>query len=418
MHDITRPSVLLAVLVTLLVSCARPVPDQSLDYVYATDSEGYARAVIVDEESTLLHTAQLLPVDSDGQVAGTDVRDQVDRLMANLESLLASAGADKSDLIKLHFYVAHEEAASAVRQRLSDRFPGPEAPAVSFVVSRLPADGAHVALDAVAKTPRAPDERVVYGRVDSLFSEPGDAHLSIMPPGGKIYLSGQTQPGEMATSTRNVMESLHRTLEHYGATPSNIFQIKAFLHPIAEAASVASIIRSFYHPDAVPPLVFVEWFDDSYLSYLSLDPADGPVPIEIELHAYHPSAADTSGPAVTHHTPPWMTAPPTYSRVAQVHRGDLVYVSGLYGNTGLDARGQLEEMFETLGEVLDETGSDFDHLVKATYYVTDRPSSEALNQIRTEYYDPSRPPSSSKMPVRGTERPRAAVTFDMIGVVP
>lgn len=57
-------------------------------------------------------------------------------------------------------------------------------------------------------------------------------------------------------------------------------------------------------------------------------------------------------------------------------------------------------------------------MVKATYYVTDNPSSTLLNPIRTQLYNPKRTPASSKISVTGTGRAAKSVTFDMIAVAP
>src|SRR5262245_21239072 len=96
-----------------------------------------------------------------------------------------------------------------------------------------------------------------------------------------------------------------------------------------------------------------------------------------------------------------MTASPIYSRVARHNHGKTVYVSGLYGMTGKDAAGEVEEIFTTLGGVLKKAGSDFRHLAKATYYVSTDDASRKLNELRPKYYDPKRPPAASKAMVPG-----------------
>ena len=54
---------------------------------------------------------------------------------------------------------------------------------------------------------------------------------------------------------------------------------------------------------------------------------------------------------------------------------------------------------------MEQTGSDWKHLAKATYYVTDDEVSKAHNAIRPKYYDPERPPAASKAMVSKTGRP-------------
>ena len=117
-------------------------------------------------------------------------------------------------------------------------------------------------------------------------------------------------------------------------------------------------------------------------------------------------------------TPPGMSSASTFSRLAEVHHGDLVYVSGLYGTPCEEAEEQVRTIFDKLGEVLEEAGSDFDHLAKATYYYTTDAASEQLNAVRPDYYNPERPPAASKVKVRGVGREECSVTTDMIAVSP
>jgi enamine deaminase RidA (YjgF/YER057c/UK114 family) len=74
------------------------------------------------------------------------------------------------------------------------------------------------------------------------------------------------------------------------------------------------------------------------------------------------------------------------------------------------------DVFDRLKGVLAESGSDFNHLVKATYYVTDEDASTALNKLRPNYYDPKRPPAASKVKVAGTGFPGRTLSLDMIAV--
>ena len=61
-------------------------------------------------------------------------------------------------------------------------------------------------------------------------------------------------------------------------------------------------------------------------------------------------------------------------------------------------------------------GSDFRHLVKATYLHEDDGTSTALNDLRPNYYDPERPPAASKANIAGTGDPTLGMVVDMIAV--
>lgn len=67
--------------------------------------------------------------------------------------------------------------------------------------------------------------------------------------------------------------------------------------------------------------------------------------------------------------------------------GDLVYTSGQIGidpKTGQLAEGfeaQLDQVFKSLGAVLEASGSDIDHVVKATVFLADMNDYNKLNEL-------------------------------------
>jgi enamine deaminase RidA (YjgF/YER057c/UK114 family) len=183
-------------------------------------------------------------------------------------------------------------------------------------------------------------------------------------------------------------------------------QLRAFLSPLSGAASVKQEMAKFYEGTLVPPLSLVEW--------------ESSLPIEIELLAMVPAGQGrvNERDAVAYVTPPGMSASPVFSRVARVRGDRTVYISGLYAHDVRDAEVQVRDVFDQLGHVLNDTGSDFRHLVKATYYVSDADASAKLNAVRPDFYDPARPPAASKAMVRGVGRAGRTMTLDMIAVTP
>jgi enamine deaminase RidA (YjgF/YER057c/UK114 family) len=111
-----------------------------------------------------------------------------------------------------------------------------------------------------------------------------------------------------------------------------------------------------------------------------------------------------------------MQASPIYSRVARINHGPTIYLSGLYGTNGQDAGKEVQELFANLKALLEKSGSDLRHLVKATYYVSTEEASQKLNELRPRYYDPLRPPAASKAMVAGVGRAGRGITLDMIAV--
>jgi enamine deaminase RidA (YjgF/YER057c/UK114 family) len=184
--------------------------------------------------------------------------------------------------------------------------------------------------------------------------------------------------------------------------PADIVQLKVFLEPMSEVTAVRKEITEFFGGQS-PPTVFVEWIS-------------GNPPVEIELIATAKGDSSKEADSVSFLTPPGTTGSKVYSRIARVNHGRLIYVSGLYGMNSSDGGGQVRELFGSLGGILKKTGSDFEHLAKATYYVTDSEASNKLNELRPEFYNPQRPPAASKAKVKSVGVPGRTVTMDMIAV--
>jgi enamine deaminase RidA (YjgF/YER057c/UK114 family) len=256
-------------------------------------------------------------------------------------------------------------------------------PAASLVMGSLARPNALVAMDAVATAPRVAERT---------------PKVAVLPAGPRVYISGQAAPGDVRTATADTLESLKRTLTFLGLELTDVIQAKAFLQPISAAAEVEKEMQAFFGPNP-PPVVLVEWRSK--------------IPIEIELIARSPASA---GAPVEYLTPPGEKRARVYTRVARVHHPDTIYISGLFGGAGGEARAQILDIFESLRAIARQTGSDLRHLVKATYYVTDDASSQLLNDLRPDYYEDGRAPAASKAMVPGTGFDGRTITMDMIAV--
>jgi enamine deaminase RidA (YjgF/YER057c/UK114 family) len=349
----------------------------------------------------LVHTTQLLPLDSAGAIVGENrVRDQTAKVLDNLAAALADSQSGLDRIAKLNTYVTDAASIETIEQVLAERLPLACRPAVSHVVTRLPHADALVAIDAVATTSLDPGRALKLARIEKLY-DAGTSHAALMPQGTRIYVAGQAEKGAtLAEATRHTLESLRATLKYLDVRETNIAQLKAFLTPMADVADVRRELAAFFGSQPVPPVAFVEW--------------ESTLPIEIELVAW--GGRDLSGDPVEFLTPPGMTASPVYSRVARVNHSRTIYVSGLYGTEASDAATETRSTFESLRGLLDRTGSDMRHLAKATYYVSTEAASKKLNELRPEFYDPARPPSASKAMVSGVGRAGKSLTLDMIAV--
>jgi enamine deaminase RidA (YjgF/YER057c/UK114 family) len=121
-----------------------------------------------------------------------------------------------------------------------------------------------------------------------------------------------------------------------------------------------------------------------------------------------------------------MKSSPVYARVVRTASSSLIFTGGLgeapaadvlaAGDAAAAAAAEVTGAFARLQGLMDVSGSDLKHLVKATYYVSGDAVSLGLNQLRPRYYDPSRPPAASKAIVPGVGYSSRTLTMDMIAV--
>jgi len=105
-----------------------------------------------------------------------------------------------------------------------------------------------------------------------------------------------------------------------------------------------------------------------------------------------------------------------------VRAGNVLYLSGqipldpVSGNLVQgDFAVQARRVFENLRAVLKESGAEFQHVVKATVYLTDLGNFQTLNSIYSEYFGEHKPARST---VGVAQLPRGAgVEIDLIAVV-
>jgi enamine deaminase RidA (YjgF/YER057c/UK114 family) len=380
------------------------LPSAELAYFEPYSTNGTSKADVVGNFS-LVHTTQILPFEAPGKILPGQAADQTMWVLANLRHALSFARSDISQLIKLNVYISNTNDISIVKQTLARGLVQTNKPAVVFVVTSLPAPKALVALDAVAV------QRFPFQTPKLKWVFPPDSYereictASVLPPGGPIvYVSGMADTNRLPDATRLTLAKLMSAIGHLGLTKSDVVQLKAFFQPMSEVAVVRKAIVDFFQSNA-PPCVFVEW----------ISPPPNP-PIEIELIAAGKADSTNASESVTFLTPPGTSSTKVFSRVAKVNHGNLIYISGLYGLNAQDSSSEVREIFQSLGKILKSTGSDFEHLVKATYYVSDDVAGTKLNDIRPEFFNPLGPPAASKAKVRAVGVPDKTVMVDMIAV--
>jgi enamine deaminase RidA (YjgF/YER057c/UK114 family) len=383
-----------------------PNVSAGLQFVSPDARTGASQGVVVDD-LPLVHTAQFCAVDRFGHVSDQgDAQKQTLTALANLTSLLLRVDSEPALIVKLNVYLAHERYRDLVQQSLARGFAGPEKPAVSYIVTALPNQQELVALDAVAVS-REKEKAVKWypGRLLGNLTKANDfSAAGLLPSGPKIYLSGMADTNDLAAATRITLEKITSALGHLDVMKPDIVQLTAFLQPMKDVEIVKKEVVRFFG-GAAPPVIFIEW----------ISPAPNP-PIEIEAIAAATGDFSKETNSVTFLTPPGTTGTKVFSRVARVNHGKTIYLSDLCGVGGKNGEDQIKEIYQNLKQLTDKTGSDFEHLVKATYYVSDDDASNKLNDLRPQYYNPQRPPAASKAKVKSIGLPERTVSLDMIAV--
>lgn len=371
--------------------------------IHASDITGSSRAIIVDNVP-LAHTSQLLPLNRKGEIVGDeDITKQTGQVFKNLNLALKEAGTNLDNAVKINVYISANNLLPQVQKQFSRQFRKKNKPAVSFVTGNLTHAQALIAMDAIATTARPANDKVKYLSSPALYKTVA-AHVSILPAAGVTYVSGQADKGNLTEATRGTIGQLDGTLKFLGIKKEDVIQIKSFMQPMSDVSVVEREFAQFFEGKTVPPLVFVDWLSEN------------PV-IEIELIAASAVKNSKATEQLTYLTPPGMTASPIYSKVAQINHGKKIYLSSIFGDSASNSAQQTEQIYESMKKLLSDAGSDFSHLAKATYYVSDNKASSTLNEIRPKFYDAKRPPAASKAMIKGTGTEGCSINVDMIGVV-
>jgi len=383
--------IFVAALALRLIPTARAGEDR---YVAPKDLR-VSCAVVSDCD--LVHTTQVA-ARGDGAVP-----DQAREVTAALTTLLSEAGSAWENVVKINVYAPSDEDGVSVVSFLESQFERDHKPAVACVTTPLRHAGSRVAMDVIATVPKAAGRR-------------NTATAGFLVSGPRVYISGQAEKGDgsVADSTRKTMASLGRTLDFLGLPKSQVVQVKCFLTPMSAIDEAEREIAAWFSTDktqpagapadATPvcPTAFLEWKSS--------------LPVEIEMVVSAPGFAP--GPPVEVRTPPGMTPPAVFSRLTIARHPTSIYIGGLFPeSSSAPANVQLRSLFFHLKQCLDATGSDWMHLVKATYFVSDEALSREHNVVRPEYFSPRRPPAASKATVRGVGLPGHGISMDFI-VVP
>lgn len=385
---------------------APAAPAQPVLTRQGTDSRGFAQAVIAGGQC-LLVSRQILPVDREGRLApGGEPpgrwQSQVEQLLANLEALLNENGSGWDKLVRVHGYVANPQAAGVLVEGLAKRIPDGQRPALALVETPLPLGGADLAVDVLAISAENVDV-LTLRRSAQIWGEEGFADVALVPVSGLAFFSGYPEKGEPAEAASKSLAGLLELGQQLGVVRADIAFLKVFAQPVGLSEVVKTKLRSVFADQLVPPVAYVEWIASA--------------PVEIEMIAVLRTLSALQDGKIRFYNPPGVKPSPTFTRVVLTAPGVYAFTGGVTAEQASDGTGEVRAIFEDLGNILREIGSDFRHLIKATYYVSGKESSTALDKLRPEYFDPSCPPAASKVTVHGVAVPDRSIVVDMIALV-
>lgn len=131
------------------------------------------------------------------------------------------------------------------------------------------------------------------------------------------------------------------------------------------------------------------------------------------------------GENVRFHNPSTLAPPAGYSHVAEVSGGKLVFLSGQVATdrTGTlvgprDLAAQTRQVFENLKAGLEAAGTDFAHVVKLTFYLTDASQIAVVRGIRDEFVDRTHPPASTAVQIARLVREEFLIEVDAVAAIP
>jgi reactive intermediate/imine deaminase len=224
----------------------------------------YVQATDVAAGSFIFVSGQL-PLDlATGQMVEGDIAVQTERVMENLKSVLAAAGAGFDDVVKTNIYLADLADGGKVNETYGRYFQR-SLPARATVQMPALARGARIQIECVAVKGAAGTGRMsqsgLIPRTLGLASQSiGVSPRSFVFVSGQIPLdpaTGQPVQGDIAAQTERVMQNLKAVLDAAGASFDKVVKTTIFLSDIADSTKVNETYGRYF-PQAPPANVTVQ----------------------------------------------------------------------------------------------------------------------------------------------------------------
>ena len=344
--------------------------------------------------------------DANGQTVGVgDFEAQAERAFECVAQVLAEAGADLSDVVKLTAYLVSPLHVERFHDICSRVFPTHPPAGTTAVVASLASPDALIEIEACAR----------LGQNSKRLTQRTGPFSTGVRTGDTIFISGQTAgrgdnerpPTDFPSQLHSVYQNLDASLTEFGAGFSDLVKINYFItNPL--------YYRQLYR---IREEVFeVDWPGDSVVSVRALDSPHALV--EADAVALRPSC--TKAEFVNS---PDLPPPFNFSNV--VVADGLAYVSGQVArdkdkNLVLpgDFDAQFRQALKNVETALNSVGCSFDNAVKVSCFISHAGYFEQSLDIRSEIFQ-GRPPAVTSVAVDSMGGfPEALCEIDAIAAIP
>jgi len=323
----------------------------------------------------LVFVSGVSPTGADGKPAGADIASQTRLAIERLATVLEAAGSSLAHAMSVHVYLklaSDFDAMNGVyRQAFSDK-----PPARTTVVTDL-GGGASISMSAIA-VPVGASREVLH---PAGWMQSPRPYSYIVRAGGLVFLSGlvsrrgtddQVVPGSVAFQTKTILDNAGVLLKTAGLSFQHVVAARVFLTDDSLFEEMNNQYRLYFTADPPARATAVT----ELMGHDAL--------IEITLIASE-SGKQVLGPAVS----------PSLPLSTAVRAGDLLFLSGVLGNTDANASdlpAQTKEIYARIRRTLEGAGLSFSHVVDNTVYVRDVWQQRQVDAISREIF-PKDPPA-------------------------
>ena len=339
----------------------------------------YSAAVVA---GGLVFVSAMTGTGPDGKLAGPDIETQTRRALDRLGAALESAGSSLAQTTSVQVYLRNASDFQAMNDAYRQVF-AEKPPARTTVVADLPA-GALIAVAAIA-VPQGVAREVMHPAGWVKSPRP---YSYIVRAGEFVFLSGLVSrrgsddsvvPGGALVQTRTILDNAAVLLKTAGVTFDDVVAARVFIADDTYFEAMNEEYRKCF-PDEPPARA------TAVTGLMNIDST-----VEITFIATT-GRRDVLGPSVS----------PSLPLSSAVRAGDLVFLSGVLGNTDANAGDVTAQARETLARIektLDAAGLSFRHVVEATVYLPDLWHQPKVDAIFREFF-PGDPPARTSVGTR------------------